>query len=189
MVDTPAKPHDGRTPRRFPKGHHPARRARSHARLLRHPLALPPHRRRLTEHPQFRVGWHATPGDARRSSTPGRSRAGARLARVSRRPWGHAGGHSCTSGSQPPLPLALPLPPFSPPCLARPVGIATVRSRTPEPHSPLRGGELGRERPPSDRPIYGPETRIQASPSARSRRSLPARADGATDPCGKAISG
>ena len=34
----------------------------------------------------------------------------------------------------------------------------TVRSHTPEPHSPPRGGEWGWERPPSDLRIYSPET-------------------------------
>ncbi len=50
----------------------------------------------------------------------------------------------------------------------------------------LWGVERGWERPPSDPRIYGPETHGRASTSATARRSLPARACGASDPCGKA---
>ena len=148
MTDTPAKTPDERTPLRFRKGHHPRRRVRWHALLRSVFLAPAPHRRRLANHQRFRPEQPVTTSGGRRSNAPGRSRTDARLLRVIHPPQGHARGHLCTSGSQPPLPLALPLPRFSPPRLARPVGIATVRSRTPEPHSPLRGGELGRERPP-----------------------------------------
>ena len=48
------------------------------------------------------------------------------------------------------------------------------------------GGEWGRERPPLRSTIYGPGIRAYASPSATCPGSLPARAYGAIDPCGKA---
>ena len=47
-------------------------------------------------------------------------------------------------------------------------------------------GERGWERPPSERRIYSPAIRTYASPSATCRGSLPTRACGASDPCGKA---
>ena len=189
MKHTPAKDPDEGTPRRFPRGRHPGRRVRWQILLPRHLLAPPPYRRRLAQHPQFRPELPATPGEARRSNTPSCSRTEARPPRVSHSPRGHARGHSCASGSHHPLPLALPLPPFSPLRLRKPHGTATVRSHTPEPHSPPRGGEWGWERPPSDLRIYGPESRSPASPSATCRGSLPARACGASDPCGKAGTG
>lgn len=186
MKHTPAKDPDEGTPRRFPRGRHPGRRVRWQTLFLRHLLAPPPHRRRLAERPQFRPEPAATLGEARRPNAPSRSRTDARLAQVGHPPRGHARGHSCASGSQHPLPLALPLPPFSPLRLRKPHGAVAVRSHTPEPRSPLLGGERGRERPPSDLPIYGPESRTSASPSATCRGSLPARACGAIYPCGKA---
>ena len=186
MTDTPATPPDETAPRRFPKGRHPGRRVRWPVLLLRHLLAPPPHRRRLAEHRQLRHERPATPADAPRSNAPGRSGMDARFPWVERPPRGHDGGHFRTSGSQHPLPLVLPLPPFSPPCVPNSHGTAAFRSYAPEPDSPLRGGEWGWERPPSDLRIYGPETRSQASPSATSRGSLPTRACGAVDPCGKA---
>ena len=48
------------------------------------------------------------------------------------------------------------------------------------------GGERGWERPPLRSTIYGPGIRAYASPSATGPGSLPARACGASDPCGKA---
>jgi len=61
------------------------------------------------------------------------------------------------------------------------------RGSSPAGESALRlwGGERGWERPPSDPRIYGPETHRRASTSATARRSFPARACGATNPCGK----
>ena len=186
MIHIPAKLPDERTPRRLSRGRHPGRRVRWRTLLLRHLLAPRPHRRRLAKCPQSRPELPATPGEARRSTSSPGSRTDARLSRVNHPPRGHARGHSCASGSHHPLPLALPLPPFPPLRLRKPHGTVAVRSHTPEPHSPPRGGEWGRERPPSDLPIYGPETRSRASTSATARGSLPARADGAIYPCGKA---
>ena len=54
-------------------------------------------------------------------------------------------------------------------------GTTTVRSHTPEPHSPPRGGEWGWERPPSDLTIYSPGIRANAHAYFRGRgRSQPA---------------
>ena len=62
-------------------------------------------------------------------------------------------------------------------CGWSPAGESTLR---------LWGVEWGWERPPSDPRIYGPDTRSRATTSATGRGSLPARACGAIDPCGKA---
>ena len=88
-------------------------------------------------------------------------------------------------------------PPFLRTCLlSRPlgglallVGPVVIRSHTSESHSPWWGGELGWERPPSDLRIYSPGNRTYVRTCFRGQGSLPARADGATDPCGKAVSG
>ena len=186
MIDTPTKPSDETTPRRFPKGRHPGRRVRWPVLPLRHLLAPPPHRRRLPQHRQLRPERPATLGDVRRSDTPSRSRTDAQFPWIEHPPRGHDRGHFRTSGSQHPLPLVLPLSPFSAPWVPNSHDTAAVRSHTRAPDSPLWGGESGWERPPSDLPVYGPKTRIQASPSATSRGSLPTRAWGAIDPCGKA---
>ena len=61
-----------------------------------------------------------------------------------------------------------------------------VSSRAGESTLRLLGAEWGWERPPSDPRIYGPDTRSRATTSATGRGSLPARACGATNPCGKA---
>ena len=62
-------------------------------------------------------------------------------------------------------------------CGSSPAGESTLR---------LWGVEWGWERPPSDPRIYGPDTRSRATTSATGRGSLPARACGAINPCGKA---
>ena len=73
--------------------------------------------------------------------------------------------------------------------LSKPAGSVAFRSHTPESSSPLRGGERGWERPPSDRTIYSPGNRTYVRACFRGQGSLPARAYGATDPCGKAVAG
>ena len=78
------------------------------------------------------------------------------------------------------------------PC-TKSLGTTTVRSHTPEPQSPPRGGEWGWERPPSDLRIYSPETgsfrrrfrhvwgRSQPAPAAR---LIPAGRSKARPPAG-----
>ena len=70
--------------------------------------------------------------------------------------------------------------------LAGLVGPVVICSHTSESHSPSSGGEWGWERPPSDLRIYSPETRRFIRRFIRGPGSLPARASGASDPCGKA---
>ena len=99
---------------------------------------------------------------------------------------GHSWGRFFVRLSLTPLSCVLMRVPLTRDRAPKPYGTAAIRSQAPEPESPLLGGEWGWKRPPSDRTIYGPGIRTYARTYFRGRGSLPARACGANDPCGKA---
>ena len=100
-------------------------------------------------------------------------------------PRGHPRGRFRSSGSQHPLPLPLPLPRSRHRSCRNPLAPLRFARMLANPLSDF-GREWGWERPPSERRTYSPAIRTYASPFATCRGSLPARACGASDPCGKA---
>ena len=78
--------------------------------------------------------------------------------------------------------------PQTPSCSKALVPVA-LRAPHPLPHAPRLRGEWGWERPPSILRMDGPQTGGFCRTSCRLSGSLPARASGASDPCGKAAPG
>ena len=75
--------------------------------------------------------------------------------------------------------------PQTPSC-SKALGPVALRANHPLPRSPRFRGEWGWERPPLRSTIYSPGIRTYARTYFRGQGSLPARADGPSDPCGKA---
>ena len=188
MTDTPENSPDERTPRRLLQPRPPGKRVRWQTLPVRHLPAPLPHRPRLARHRRFRAERPPAPGDARPPRAPDRRRPGPDSREQSSLKGATLGATPVRTKDAPPFCSYFCSYIPSVPAID-PVGTVAIRSHTPESHPPPRGGEWGWERPASDLPIYGPETRTYVRTHSRGHGSLPARACGAIDPCGKAIPG
>ena len=184
MTDTPRTQAQA-PPRRILEGRHPGKPVRWPALLLRHLLAPLTHRRRLAQHRQFRAERPPAPGAARPPRTPGRRGPDSRFPRANALPRVTPGATFVRMKDTPPLysrlhsyipsvivlethwhhhgSLAYSRTALS--VLGRRVGLGAT---------PLRSTDLRPRNPALHSPVFS------------WFGSLPARACGASDPCGKA---